>query len=59
MDTDLDGDRFTCATHNYSFVMMPQAYEILHKYKETLERRKSAIFPISGLQAILLLRKSR
>lgn len=40
MDTDLDGDRFTCATHNYSFVMMPQAYEILHKYKETLETQE-------------------
>lgn len=40
LDTDLDGDRFTCATHNYSFVMMPQAYEILHKYKETLEAQE-------------------
>lgn len=37
MDTDLDGDRFSCATHIYNFAMMPQAYEILHTYKDALE----------------------
>lgn len=37
MDTDLDGDRFSCATHNYTFAMMPQAYEILHTYRDALE----------------------
>ncbi len=47
-DTDL-GDTFECAAHHLTFVMAPQAKEILRAYK-TLSKRKGWCFPTSALQ---------
>lgn len=40
-DTDLGGNGFTCATHNLTFPMMRQAYEILSAYKKTAEQQEA------------------
>lgn len=39
VDTDLGDGSFACATHNLTFPMMPQAYEILSECKKAAEQQ--------------------